>query len=81
VRASTAPADSRLLALLDADLSDDADLAEVLALLRAHPVLDEAREVIRQRAEIARAHLAPLPDGAAKDALATLCDAVITRSA
>jgi len=81
VRASTDPADARLLELLDADLSDDADLAEALGLLRAHGAMAAAREVIRQRAEVARAHLAPLPDGLAKDALATLCDAVITRSA
>jgi heptaprenyl diphosphate synthase len=80
-RASTDPADARLLELLDADLSDDADLAEALSLLRAHGAMTAAREVIRQRAEVARAHLAPLPDGPAKDALATLCDAVITRSA
>ncbi len=81
LRAANDPADARLIALLDADLSDDADLAEALGLLRAHRVMDEAREVIRQRAEVARAHLAPLPDGPAKDALATLCDAVISRSA
>jgi len=81
VRASTDPADARLLELLDADLSSDADLAEALGLLRAHSAMAEAREVIRQRAEIARAHLTPLPDGPAKDALATLCDAVISRSA
>jgi heptaprenyl diphosphate synthase len=81
VRTSTDPADARLLELLDADLSADADLAEALGLLRAHSVMEDAREVIRDRAEVARAHLGPLPDGAAKDALATLCDAVITRSA
>ncbi len=81
LRAANDPADARLIALLDADLSDDTDLAEALGLLRAHRVMDEAREVIRQRAEVARAHLAPLPNGPAKDALATLCDAVISRSA
>jgi heptaprenyl diphosphate synthase len=81
VRASTDPSDSRLLELLDADLSDDADLAEALGLLRAHPAMGEAREVIRQRAEVARDHLSPLPEGPAKDALSTLCDAVISRSA
>ena len=81
VRAGADPADARLLALLDADLSADADLAEALGLLRAHRAMDAAREVIRQRAEVARDHLAPLPDGPAKDALATLCDAVISRSA
>jgi heptaprenyl diphosphate synthase len=81
VRGSSDPADARLLELLDADLSDDADLAEALGLLRAHAAMDEARDVIRQRAEVARGHLVPLPDGPAKDALATLCDAVISRSA
>ncbi|HAM45537.1 MAG TPA: geranylgeranyl pyrophosphate synthase, partial [Propionibacteriaceae bacterium] len=81
LRAANDPTDARLIALLDADLSDDADLAEALGLLRAHRVMDEAREVIRQRAEVARGHLTPLPNGPAKDALATLCDAVISRSA
>lgn len=81
VRGRSDPADARLLELLDADLSDDADLAEALGLLRAHRAMDDAREVIRQRAEVARGHLTPLADGPAKDALATLCDAVISRSA
>jgi heptaprenyl diphosphate synthase len=80
-RRSTDPADARLLALLDADLSADADLAEALGLMRAHPAMTEAREEIRRRAEVARAHLAPLPDGPAKTALAALCDGVISRSA
>ncbi len=80
-RRSTDPADARLLALLDADLSADADLAEALRLMRAHPAMTEAREEIRRRAEVARAHLAPLPDGPAKTALAALCDGVISRSA
>jgi heptaprenyl diphosphate synthase len=81
VRAAAHQEDARLLELLDADLSADADLAEALVLLRAHSAMDDAREVIRERAETARGYLAPLPDGPAKDALATLCDAVITRSA
>jgi heptaprenyl diphosphate synthase len=80
-RRSTDPDDARLLALLDADLSADADLAEALQLMRAHPAMTEAREEIRRRAEVARAHLAPLPDGPAKAALAALCDGVISRSA
>jgi heptaprenyl diphosphate synthase len=80
-RRSTDPDDARLLALLDADLSADADLAEALQLMRAHPAMTKAREEIRRRAEVARAHLAPLPDGPAKAALAALCDGVISRSA
>jgi heptaprenyl diphosphate synthase len=79
-RRSTDPADARLLALLDADLSSDADLTEALALMRAHPAMAEAREEIHRRAEVARGHLAPLPEGAAKQALAALCDGVISRS-
>lgn len=80
-RRSTDPADARLLALLDADLSDDADLAEALGLMRAHPAMAQARAEITRRAEIARAHLAPLPEGPAKEALSALCDGVISRSA
>lgn len=80
-RRSTDPGDARLLALLDSDLSGDVELAEALGLMRAHPAMDEARDEIRRRAEVARAHLAPLPDGAAKEALAALCDGVISRSA
>jgi heptaprenyl diphosphate synthase len=80
LRGSSDPADVRLCELLDADLSSDEALAEALSLLRAHPVIDKAREVVRQRAEVARGHLAPLAEGPAKEALATLCDAVVTRS-
>ncbi len=79
-RRSVDPADARLLALLDSDLSDDGELAEALDLMRAHSAMTEARAEIRRRAEVARAHLAPLPDGPAKDALAALCDGVISRS-
>ncbi len=79
-RRSTDPSDARLLALLDADLSADADLSEALGLMRAHPAMAEARQEILRRAEVARGHLAPLPEGTAKQALAALCDGVISRS-
>ena len=79
-RRSSRPADARLCALLAAPIESEADQAEALALLRAHPAIDEARLEIHRRAEAARACLAPLPDGPAKDALASLCDAVISRS-
>lgn len=73
--------DARLLALLDSDLSDDADLAEALSLLRAHPCIEQARAEVRRRSERARSYLADLPAGPARDALAELCDTVVTRSA
>ena len=79
-RRSTDPADARLLALLDADLRGDADLTETLGLMRSHPAMTEARVEIHRRAEVARGHLAPLPEGWAKQALAALCDGVISRS-
>jgi heptaprenyl diphosphate synthase len=79
-RRSTDPADERLRSLLDSDLHDDEALAEVLALLRAHPVIEEARAVLRQRAERARTLLQVLPAGRARAALEELCDSVVTRT-
>jgi heptaprenyl diphosphate synthase len=80
-RASTDPADARLLELLDADLTDDALHAEALGLLRAHPALDEARAYVVARAREAKALLAALPEGPVRDALEDFADVVATRTA
>lgn len=72
-------ADAELRELVSRPL-DDTEVPRALAMLRAHPVLDEARAEIARRAERARSFLAPLPDGAAKRALGDLCDAVVSRS-
>ena len=80
-RRSSDPADARLHELLDSDLHDDAALAEVLTLLRAHRSIDEARVVVRERAERARTLLRDLPDVQARAALEELCDTVVTRTA
>jgi heptaprenyl diphosphate synthase len=79
-RKSTDPADARLLSLLDSDLHDDAALQEVLDLLRHHRCIDQSREEVRRRAEVARALLDPLPIGPARDALDDLCTTVVTRT-
>lgn len=79
-RRSTDPADARLLELIGSDLSSDEDLAEALGLLRAHPAIQEARAEVTRRADAARDLLAPLPEGAPKEALAALCDQVVTRA-
>jgi len=71
----------RLRELVDGDLSDDAALGETLSLLRAHQGLTEARAILQRYADEARESLAPLPDGAAKSALASLCDVVVARPA
>jgi heptaprenyl diphosphate synthase len=78
--ASGDPADRRLLELLDGDLSDDARHAEALALLRANPAMQAAREDLRRVAADARSVLAPLPVGPTRAALESLCDSVVTRT-
>ncbi len=78
---SSAASDRELAELIAAGLDDDADLSRALALLRASSVIDQTRAEINRRAEVARSYLAPLPEGAAKEALDRLCDEVVTRSA
>ena len=80
VAASTDPADARLRDLVSRPLTDEAEVTEAIGRLRAHPLLDAARREIERRADVARSYLAPLPSGSAKDALATLCDQVVSRS-
>ena len=79
-RASTDPADARLLTLLDSDLTSDAELAEVLDLLRRHPSIEDARADVRRRAESARLLLDGLPSGPARESLEELCDTVVSRT-
>lgn len=79
-KASTDPADARLLELLSSDLShDEAGLEEALALLRAHPALGQAREETYAVAREAQALLDPLPDSDAKRALQALALSVVQR--
>ena len=80
-RRSTDPADTRLLDLLDSDLSDDAALAECLELIRRHPAMDEARAYVVAEAEKAKALLTALPEGPVREALEKFADAVAVRSA
>jgi heptaprenyl diphosphate synthase len=79
-RASARPEDSRLLQLLDSDLSDDDLHAEALALLRVHPAMDEARAYVVARAQEAKSLLVALPEGPVRGALESFADIVATRS-
>ena len=79
-RASTDPGDARLIELTSGPLTDDAEHAEALALLRAHPAMAQARAEAHRWSEEARAALAPLPAGPARDALEMLCDYVVDRT-
>ncbi len=78
-RRSTDPADAELVRLLSAPITDDATVTDVLATLRSHAAMDEARAVVHEEAEKARALLAPLPDVPARGALEAICDTVATR--
>jgi heptaprenyl diphosphate synthase len=80
LRASAGPEDTRLLDLTSRPLTDEAEVAEALARLRAHPVLEQARAEVIRRAEVARSYLSRLPEGPARDALSALCDQVVSRS-
>ena len=74
-------ADRAVLALLDADLSGDAELAAAVAALRGHDVVAETRARAIGMAHEAVRELAPLPDGPVKDALVSFADALVDRAA
>ena len=74
---STSP---RLRELLNKPLHDDDEHAEALAALRAHPAMDQAREVLDQWTKKAQGLVASLPDCDAKQALQVLCDSVANRA-
>ncbi len=84
-RASTDPADARLLELLDperSDLAGDAELhAEALDLLRKHPAMAEAQAYVVARAQEAKRLLEVLPEGSVRTALEAFADVVAVRSA
>ena len=81
VRRSADPADARLLELFDADLEDAGLHKEALELLRGNQAMDAARADLRRWAEDARSVLSPLPAGPAREALESLCDVVVSRTA
>lgn len=73
--------DPRLRELLEAGpLTDDARHGEALTLLRESPAMDQARRVLGEYVERARAQLAVLPEGAARESLEALVDFMQVRS-
>lgn len=78
--ATAGSSDRDVLALLDSDLTDDADLAVAVEALRGHEVVSLTR---RQAVELARqavTELGPLPAGPVKDALVAFADALVDRA-
>ena len=80
VQKTNRPEDQKLIASLAAPISDENEVAEVLAALRAHPALDEARTIALQYAENSRKLLSVLPVNQTTSAFLTLCDSLVTRS-
>jgi heptaprenyl diphosphate synthase len=74
------PAEARLRELVSAPVTDEAEHAEALALLRSSKALDSANEVLADYAARARDRLAAVPAGDVRDALSALCDYVVTRT-
>ena len=73
--------DVRLRWLLDeADLTDEALLAEALTLLRGHPAMKESRADVLNWVHEARVSISALPDGPARGAFLALCDFVEKRT-
>jgi heptaprenyl diphosphate synthase len=78
---SAGPRDTALVRVLTAgDMSDPSQLAEAIALLRAHPAMDMAREDLRHWVDDARHEILALPDVPARAAFETLCDFVLDRT-
>ncbi|PWD50532.1 geranylgeranyl pyrophosphate synthase [Serinibacter arcticus] len=69
------------LADLEGDLSSDEALEAVVARLREHPVMEQAREMAREHARDAVAQLAPIEESPAKDALREFAQLVVERLA
>jgi heptaprenyl diphosphate synthase len=74
------PAEDRLRELVAAPVTDDADHAEALVLLRSSKSMIRATEVLTEYADRARARLSDVPAGEVRDALSALCDYVVTRT-
>jgi heptaprenyl diphosphate synthase len=79
IQRAARPADARLLELLSGPVAA-VDLPQALALVRAHPALEEVRQRIADGAGQAAAELAGLPDGPAKRSLAALCQQAVSRA-
>lgn len=74
-------AGAQLLSDLDGDLTSDAALAGVLARLREHDVVTQARDLAQQWSAQAVAELDPVPDSMAKRGLVAFADLLADRLA
>ncbi len=73
VQSAPVEGDERLRELLSGPIADEDDVQWVIRALREHPAMDRARAYVRAEADAARALLAKLPAGPARDALDDIC--------
>jgi heptaprenyl diphosphate synthase len=74
------PAEARLRELVSGPVTDEAEHAEALSLLRSSASLARATEVLREYADRARGRLSAVPAGDVREALSALCDYVVNRT-
>src|ERR671916_1800923 len=74
------PAEQRLRELVSGPITDDAEHAVALELLRSYSAPHRATEVLREYADRAQTRLAGVPEGPVREALSALCDYVVTRT-
>lgn len=72
--------DTELVATLSGPIADEATVQQVIAELRTHPAIEQARAIASDWATQARSALAGVPAGPAREALASLCDYVVERT-
>ena len=81
VMASKDPADDELKQILSQPIQDEKVLEETLQRLRVHPAMAAARNQLHEISRNAKLDLNTLPSSTVSQALASLCDAIIERSA
>ncbi len=74
------PDDEALLSAIDGDLSSDTVLADIVARLAAHPVVDRTASFAREWAEQAKAAIGNLPEGPVKEELLGFADHLVVRA-
>lgn len=82
LRRETDAAGREILGMLDSrNLDDDAVLADIVARLRVHPVIEQTRQMALNWADDAQAALVPLQNQQVRDALGEFADLLVNRVA
>ena len=77
---SNNPADAKLKQVLSSPVPET-EIASVIKELRSHRALNEAKRYLHNLAGESKSILASLPNGAARETLERLCDAIVDRTA